>query len=212
MGISTKTLDEQLRRCGIERESKATRNEVVKGIEGLLRKEFSWSETRMCEEVWQFIGVNVNEFKRHGIEPCNWLNGLELLSDLKKLYWFGLTKSDLVIKKYNGEVELELKTTNSIGAIFFLTLSGTMKTPSLFIEWKRRTPAAKYVSKPIILTYYLVLSANDWSWPIELSTDELLRILEDFGDVELAMLIAGLLDGDVGDVVYRDCLCRDCCL
>jgi len=166
----------------------------------------------MCEEVWRFIGVNVNEFKRHGIEPCNWLNGLELLSDLKKLYWFGLAKSDLVIKKYDGEVELELKTTNSIGAIFFLTLSGTMKTPSLFIEWKRRTPAAKYVSKPIILAYYLVLSTNDWSWPIELSTDELLRILEDFGDVELAMLIAGLLDGDVGDVVYRDCLCRDCCL
>jgi hypothetical protein len=92
----------------------------------MLRKEFSWSETRMCEKVRQFIGVNVNEFKRHGIEPCNWLNGLELPSDLKKLYWFGLAKSDLVIKKYDREVELELKTTNSIALDvldYFLTTS-----------------------------------------------------------------------------------------
>jgi hypothetical protein len=55
------------------------RYEVVKEIEDLLRKEFSWSEVKMCEELWRFVGVDVNEFRMHGIEPCVWLEGLELL-------------------------------------------------------------------------------------------------------------------------------------
>jgi hypothetical protein len=44
----------------------------------------------MCEELWRFVGVDVDEFRRYGIEPCAWLSGLELLSELEEalLAWF----------------------------------------------------------------------------------------------------------------------------
>jgi hypothetical protein len=113
---NTKTLNKWLRRCGIEWESKVTRNDAVKVIEDLLRSEFSWSETKMCEEMWKFVGIDVNEFRRYGIEPCIWLDGLELLSDLRNPYWFGLVRSDMVVREHAGRVELKLDTTNSVSA------------------------------------------------------------------------------------------------
>jgi hypothetical protein len=85
--------NERLKRCGIDWENKAVRYEVVKEIEDLLRR-FGWSEVGMCEELWRFVGVDVDEFRRHGIEPCTWLEGLESLRDLRRPYWFGLRVSD----------------------------------------------------------------------------------------------------------------------
>jgi len=96
---------------------------------------------------------------------------------------------------------LELKTTNAISAIFFLTLLGTIKTLSLKIKRKRGAPGMKYVQKPIALTYYVYLGVNEWPWPIELSTNELERVLNGFSDEELAEYIAGEVDGD-GAVLY----------
>jgi hypothetical protein len=85
--------NERLERCGIDWENKAVRYEVVKEIEDLLRR-LGWSETKMCEEMWRFVGVDVDEFRMHGIEPCAWLEGLESLRDLRRPYWFGLRVSD----------------------------------------------------------------------------------------------------------------------
>ncbi|MFP3216671.1 MAG: hypothetical protein RXP99_05185 [Vulcanisaeta sp.] len=50
---------------------------------------------------WVFLGgcVDVDEFRRHGIEPCAWLEGLEELSNLKNPYWLGLKASDLVVRE-----------------------------------------------------------------------------------------------------------------
>ncbi len=152
---------------------------------------------------WVFLGgcVDVDEFRRHGIEPCAWLEGLEELSNLKNPYWLGLKASDLVVREFDDKIRLELKTTNTIDAVFFVKILSTVKTPSLVIKWERGAPAAKYVHKPINLLYYVDLGPNEWPWPTELSADELKRVLDGFSDEELAMFIAGAIDGD-GSVWY----------
>ena len=199
---SNKALNTWFVRCSIDWESRIVRGNAVKVIEGLLRKRFGWSETRMCEEMWRFVGVDVDEFRRHGIEPCTWFNGLEKLSDLKRPYWLGLRASDLVVKRCRGGIELILSTTNAIDAIFFPTLLKTVKTPSPKIWLVRMAlPMVKYVSRPIALSYYVDLGTNAWPWPIELSADELERIFNGFSDEELAEFIAGMIDGD-GSVRY----------
>jgi hypothetical protein len=95
--------NERLKRCGIDWENKAVRYEVVKEIEDLLRR-LGWSEVGMCEELWRFVGVDVDEFRRHGIEPCAWLEGLESLRDLRRPYWFGLRVSDMAIEKLDDKI------------------------------------------------------------------------------------------------------------
>jgi len=216
LGMNTKTLDKWLVRCGIDWESKAIRNDIVKVIESLLREKFGWSETRMCEKMWQFVGVDVDEFRKYGMEPCIWLKGLEELSNLKHPYWLGLRASDLTVKELDDKIRLKLDTTNAIDAIFFLKILSAIKAPSLKIEWKRGAPAAKYASKSINLTYYIDLSANAWPWPIEFSVSELKRILDGFSDEELAEFIAGAIDGDgivwynYGNIFVRIVACRDC--
>ena len=183
-------------RCGINWEGKVTRNDVVKIIEGLLREKFGWNEIKMCEELLRFIGVDVNAFRKYGIEPCNWSEGLESLSDLRRPYWFGLRTSDLAVRKGNRETELELETTNAIDAVFFAKLLSTVKVPNLSIRWAKSAKKAKYIHKSINLEYYIDLNANVWPWPIKLSTSELEGILNSLSDEELAEFVAGVIDGD----------------
>jgi len=215
LGMSTKRLNKWIAKCGVRLESKVTRNNVVKEIEGLLREKFGWNEVKMCEEMWRFVGVDVDEFRRHGIEPCSWLEGLESLRDLRRPYWFGLARSDLAIVEDDEGVRLELGTTNTIGSVLFTMILSMIKISGLKIEWIRVMPSMKYVSKLIGLSYYVYLSADAWTWPIELSADELERILNGFSDEELAEFIAGLLDGDgittYGDIVYVGVVaCKNC--
>jgi hypothetical protein len=203
LGMSTRKLDKWLTKCGIDWESRTVRNSIVKEIENLLRERFSWDKVRMCEEMWRFIGVDVNEFRRHGIEPCAWLSGLELLSDLRRPYWLGLRASDLVIEIFDDKTRLMLRTTNAVSAIFFPMLLSAIKTPSLKIMRGRGAPGMKYVSRPIELEYYIDLGVDVWPWPIKFSAGELERILDGFSDEELAEFIAGLIDGD-GSVQYEE--------
>jgi len=215
LGLNSKDLNKRLAKCGIDWESKATRNDIVKVIEGLLRENFGWSETKMCEELFKFIGIDVEAFRRYGIEPCIWLEGLEELGDLKKPYWFGLRASDLTVREFDDRTELEIDTTGSVDAVFFPTLLNTVKTPSLAVKWKREAPAAKYVRKAITLEYYVDLGLNEWPWPINLNADELEKILNGFSDEELSMFLAGEIDGD-GSVQYKGTVyvwitaCKDC--
>jgi hypothetical protein len=201
---SAKMLDKWIAKCGVRWESKMARYEMVKEIEDLLRERFGWDEIRMCEELFRFIGVDVNEFRKHGIEPCVWLNGLEKLGDLRRPYWFGMARSDMTVRESGEAIRLAIETTSTIGAAFFPALLGTIKTPSLQIKRKRRAPAAKYVSRPIALTFYVDLGVNEWPWPIELSADKLERILNSFSDEELAEFIAGLIDGDGSVLIEKD--------
>jgi hypothetical protein len=194
LGMSARKLDKWFIKCSIDWENKAVRYEVVKEIEGLLREKFGWDEIRMCEEMWRFVGVDVDEFRKYGVEPCVWLEGLESLRDLRNPYWLGI-KSDMAIRRYAKRVELVLGTTNTIDAVFFPVLLSTIKTPGLIIVWKEGALTTKYVHKPISLDYYIILSIKTWPWP-ELSADELEKILNSLSDEELVEFIAGLLDGD----------------
>ena len=198
LGMNTKTLNMWLTKCGIDWERKIMRNDVVKEIEDLLRERFGWDEVRMCEELFRFIGIDVNAFRRLGIEPCVWLNDLEKLSDLRRPYWFGLRASDLTVREFDDndyKIRLEIDTTGSVDAVFFPTLLNTVKTPSLVIKWERGAPAAKYVQKQIALSYYVDLGIDKWPWP-ELSADELERILNSLSNEELAEFLGGVIDGD----------------
>jgi len=201
---SAKMLNKWIAKCGVRWESKMARYEVVREIEDLLRERFGWDEIRMCEELFRFIGVDVNEFRRYGIEPCVWLNGLEKLGDLRRPYWFGMARSDMTVRESGEAIRLAIETTSTIGAAFFPALLGTIKTPSLQIKRKRIAPAAKYVSRPIALTFYVDLGVNEWPWPIELGADELERMLNSFSDEELAEFIAGLIDGDGSVLIEKD--------
>ena len=196
---SPRYLNEYLIRCRISWENRTTRYEVIKNVEDILRR-IGWSEVKMCEELWRFVSVDVDEFRKYGIEPCSWLEGLESLHDLRRPYWFGLAKSDLTIKIRDGATRLRLSTTNTIGAVFFVKLLDTVKV-SLEITWKRTNLPTKYVDKSISLDYYVDISTDEWSWPTELSVYELEKILNSFNDEELSMFLAGEIDGD-GNVRY----------
>jgi len=213
--LNLKDLNKWLVRCGIDLKGRAKRSEVVKRIEDLLRR-LGWSEVKMCERLFKFIGIDVEVFRRHGIEPCVWLNGLETLHDLRRPYWLGLRASDLAVWKGNGETVLELTTTNAIDAVFFAKLLSTVKVPNLNIGRTRGAKSVKYVHEPIELIYFIVLNVNAWPWSIKLSADELERILDGFSDEELAMFVAGVVDGD-GSVWYVSgsaymgiSACKDC--
>jgi len=202
--LNSKGLNKWLTGCRIDWEGKATRNDVVRQLEDFLRERFGWDEIKMCESVWKFVGVDIEVFRKYGVEPCIWLKGLKELSDLRNPYWLGLAMSDLTVRKgrNDNEIELSLFTTNSIDAIFFPVLLSMIKIPSLVIEWGSARLKVKYVHKPIRLGYYIHLGPNAWPWPIELSAGELERILDGFSDEELAMFMAGLIDGD-GSVQYN---------
>ena len=220
--MRTNQFNQWIIRCGVEWKGKMLRNNVVKVVEDLLRKKFNWDEERACEELFKFIGIDINAFKRHGIEPCSWLKGLESLRDLRRPYWFGLARSDLMINKLSKYIRLGLNTTNTVSAVFFPVLLSTIKTPSLSIGWRNELPTpAKYVNEKITsLLYYVDLGVDAWPWPIELSVDELERILDGFSNEELAEYIAGEIDGD-GFIWYNKytngktayvgiTACRDC--
>jgi len=200
LSMCTKALNTWLIKCGIDWKNKVTRNDVVEKIEDLLRR-LGWSETWMCEELFKFIGIDVDEFRRYGVEPCIWLEGLEELSDLKRPYWLGLAMSDMSIMKLNWAIMLKLNTTNTIDAVFFAKLLSTIRMPSLIINWVK-IPMAKYVHKSIGLSYYMTLGIDEWPWPIKLSADELEGLLNGFTDEELAIYVAGVIDGD-GSVQYE---------
>jgi hypothetical protein len=187
---------------------------IVRQLEDLLRR-LGWSEVRMCEEIWRFVGVDVDEFRMHGIEPCAWLEGLESLRDLRRPYWFGFAMGRLVIKKLDDKIRLELDTKDSIDAVFYPTLLKTVKTPRLDIVRKGEAPTEKPTPESITLSYYIDLGPNEWPWPIELSAGELERVLDGFGDGELAEFVAGAIDGG-GAVWYKRTAyvgimaCKDC--
>jgi len=192
---NTKMLNKWLVRCNINWEGRATRNDIVKRIEDLLRR-LGWSEVGMCEEMWRFVGVDVDEFRKYGIEPCIWLDGINELSNLRNPYWLGLRASDLAVRRCGKGVELVLRTTNTIDAVFFPMILNAIKTPNLDIILERKAPAARYVIKSIALSFRVDLGPSEWPWSIKLSADKLEKILNSLSDEGLAMFVAGMIDGD----------------
>ncbi len=203
LSIGSKDWNNWLVKCGVDWKNKTTRNKVIKVIESLLREKFSWNEVKMCETLLMYIGVNIETFRRYGVEPCIWLEGINELSNLRNPYWLGLAKSDLTVEKMNRGIVLVIGTTNTIDAVFFAVLLGAVKVPSLEIKWERIIPGTKYISKSISTSFYIILGIDEWPWPIKLSADELEKILNSLSNEGLAMFIAGMIDGD-GMVYYND--------
>jgi hypothetical protein len=68
--MNRKDLDKKwLTRCNIEWGIRIKRRDIIKRVEGLLRERFGWSETRMCEELMRFIGIDTEMLRKYGIEP-----------------------------------------------------------------------------------------------------------------------------------------------
>jgi hypothetical protein len=196
LSMGSKDWNNWLVKCGVDWKNKITRNEVIKVIEGLLREKFGWSEVRMCETLLMYIGVNVETFRRYGVMPCAWLEGINELSNLRNPYWLGLRASDLAVRRCGKGVELVLRTTNTIDAVFFLMILNAIKTPNLDIVLGRKAPAARYAIKSIALSFRVDLGPSEWPWSIKLSADKLEKILNSLSDEGLAMFVAGMIDGD----------------
>jgi hypothetical protein len=182
-------------KCGIDWEGKLTRPKIIEKIEGILREKFGWDEHVMCEAMWRYIGVDVNELRAHGVDPCAWLEDLEELSDLTDPYWFGLQVTDFFFEKrksidYN---ELEVATTSTVGVIYFLSILRIIKTPHLYIR-RTRIPTAKHVQEAYHLTF--TINGIKWPWIINPSRDEFEKILNTFDDEKFLKFLAGALDGD----------------
>jgi len=107
-----------------------------------------------------------------------------------------------MVRNFTDKVRLEVSTSSTISAVFFPTLLSMAKMPSPFIIQARGAPTTKYVHKPIELRYYVDLGTDEWPWPTELSAYELEKILSSFNDKELAMFVAGEIDGD-GAIRYE---------
>jgi hypothetical protein len=119
---SSQYLDKCLARCGINWESGVARGNIVKMIEGLLRERFGWSESKMCESLLYYIGIDVETLRKHGINPCDWI-----YMQTDDVYFMGIALSDLSIEVKNNRVKALLGTSNAIDAVFFL-VAPTIRT------------------------------------------------------------------------------------
>lgn len=170
-------------KCGIEWGNKTRRNNIVEGVEGLLWERFGWSEIKMREEMWRFIDIEVDEFRKYGIELCDWV-----YVQTDDVYFMGIALSDLYVKfvkiNKNKYVKVALDTTNAIDAIFFSLL---LKKPSITMSWINREMSI------VAVEYYIVTKANKWGCA---NHEELIRRVSALEPMDVPKLIAGAVDGD----------------
>jgi hypothetical protein len=184
--MNRKDLDKKWRtRCNIEWGIRIKRRDIVKRVEGLLRERFGWSETRMCETLLKYIGVDTEAFRKYGIEPCDWVH-----AGFDDIYLMGIILSDSHIEVVNNYVEIQLGTTNTIGAVFFLSL---LREPSLSISWFNGK------TRLVEVRYLIVLGKVDkWGW---VNREELIKRVRALRPEDVPRLIAGAVDGD-GSISY----------
>jgi hypothetical protein len=179
--INRKELDKKWRtRCNIEWGIRIKRRDIIKRVEGLLRERFGWDEVKMCEELMRFIGIDTEMLRKYGIEPCDWVH-----AGFDDIYLMGIILSDSHIEVVNNYVEIQLGTTNTIGAVFFLSL---LREPSLSISWFNGK------TRLVEVRYLIVLGKVDkWGW---LNREELIKRIRALRPEDVPRLIAGAIDGD----------------
>jgi hypothetical protein len=184
--MNRKDLDKKWRtRCNIEWGIGIKRRDIIKRVEGLLRERFGWSETRMCETLLKYIGVDAEVLRRYGIEPCDWVH-----MEFNDVYFMGIILSDSHIEVINNYVEIQLGTTNTIGAVFFLSL---LREPSFSISWINGK------TRLVEVMYLIVLGKVDkWEW---VNREELIKRVRALRPEDVPRLIAGAVDGD-GSISY----------
>jgi len=184
---SSQYLDKCLARCGINWESGVARGNIVKMIEGLLRERFGWSESKMCESLLYYIGIDVETLRKHGINPCDWI-----YMQTDDVYFMGIALSDLSIEVKNNRVKTLLGTSNAIDAVFFSLLLQYVREPSILIAWAKG-------GRIIEVTYFITVRADKWGWT---NREELIKRIKALRLEDMPRLIAGAVDGD-GSLGYN---------
>jgi len=187
-----KDLDNKWRtRCNIEWGIRIKRRDIIKRVEGLLRERFGWSETRMCEELMRFIGIDTEMLRKYGIEPCDWVH-----AGFDEVYFMGIALSDLYVKfveiNKNKYVNVALNTTNAIDAVFFSLLLPVQRS-TVEIWWVDRETGIVGVG------YLIVVRADKWGWA---NYEELIKRIRTLRLEDVPRLIAGAVDGD-GSIKYN---------
>ena len=189
LNINSKTFNNRLTKCNIEWEGRESKSDVVEEVIKALRKS-GWDEWVMCEEMWRFVGVNINEFRRHGIEPCGWIP-----VQVDSVYLMGMALTDLSIRKVrarSGEyIKASLNTTNVIDAIFFPELLRAIGTPSVTLSWSNGTPKRRGRNSIVAVEYYVYLRTDEWP-----SYEELIEQVKMLKPEDVPRLTAGAIDGD----------------
>ncbi|MFP3280396.1 MAG: hypothetical protein RXO76_04980, partial [Vulcanisaeta sp.] len=57
-------------KCGFKLEGRVAKNKLIEEIEDLMKRELGWTEESMCRNLLRFIGIDIDEFERHGIDVC----------------------------------------------------------------------------------------------------------------------------------------------
>ncbi len=184
-------------RCGIKIERRAAKNKIIEEIEDLMKKELGWTEESMCRNLLRFIGINVNEFERHGIDVCGWLRAGTSIS-----YLVGMIASDIadrVVKAENNEyVKVSLKTTEAISAVIFPRILSNIGRPGVTFVWDNGTPRQRKRTGIVAVEYYVYVRKEEWKW---LSIEELIKYIKALSPEDVPKLIAGMIDGD-GTIYY----------
>jgi len=182
--IYTKFLDRWLARCSVKWKSRTARYSVIERVEGMLRERLGWSEVKMCEELWRFVNVDIDEFRRHNMDLCDWL-----YIQTDDVYLMGIALSDLskviIQDKNNKYVKITLDTTNTIDAVLFPRLLQPVRKPTIIMAWANGT---------IVNTMYRIcIKADKWKW---MNFEELIKQIRALKPKDIPRLIAGVIDGD----------------
>jgi len=185
-------------KCGFKLEGRVAKNKLIEEIEDLMKRELGWTEESMCRNLLRFIGIDIDEFERHGIDVCAWLRAETSIS-----YLVGIIASDIadrVVKARNNKyVKVSLSTTEAISAVIFpLILSGFGK-PSVVFFWSNDKPKQGGSTGIVAIEYYINVGKKKWKW---LDTEELVRYIKALKPEEVPKLIAGYVDGD-GTIYYN---------
>jgi hypothetical protein len=183
------TMNPQTHDRGAGRNSLAVgmRTKVIVFIEKLLRDQFGWDERLMCKEMWRFVGVDPDVFKKYGVDACEWLGRLTA-NELSDAQWLGWFLSDLAIRVMGRKAELKLNTTNAVSAIHFPMVLKQIKVPSLFIS------RMAVGSEEILLNYYVRINISSWPWPLDRKVA--IELLRKFNKINLVKALAAMADGD----------------
>jgi len=163
----------------------AGRSRLVEEIEMMLRKEFGWNEVVMSERMWRFIGVNTEELLNYGINPHEWIEILRRLS-INDTYMLGAVHGDVYVRPTSPSwYEISASTTSSPSVLYFERLTRSIKTPTVELTTRRRTPNVVYVR------FYVKLRRSEWPW-----YGKGYETISSFNTSGLLRYLAGLVDTD----------------
>jgi len=163
----------------------AGRSRLVEEIEEILRRRLGWNEIAMSNIMWRYIGVDVDELIAYGIDVHAWIEVLHRLT-VNDTYMLGAVHGDVYVRPTSPSwYEISASTTSSSGVLYFERLMRRVKTPSVELTTRGRTPNVVYVR------FYVKLRRGEWPW-----YGKGYETISSFNTSELLSYLAGLVDTD----------------